>query len=1180
MPRPRRSVKKAPIIESDSSSEEDVPNKKQKLFQVEENKTNEGIEKGAETVKDESSSSESDIENYLQPINKLDFSSSFFNLKKDNDEEFGKIEKNIFDSVKVSTLSDSESDLEETKSSIGTENQESNTEVEKSVEESSKLNFKQLEAFTKTIEEAKLQVEKYNAKKKIKEKNLDVSNILAEGESKKLTLENIRAEDLHSSDFQTTDDEDWEEVKIKEQEEKPIVPKRDIEIRIGEMPDHCKKKKGVDLLAAMKRRLNRIRKENQIYVHKVHLLCWIAHGNFVNSVINNSEILGSALTLLPSDKCYPSDRIDLSYLEQIVQWYKKTMTLTEKAPHQQLTLINALRLQIKRKEVYDKKMLVLIFIAILRSLGIQCRMVLSFQVEPLRPPASELHSLSTKDTNKKVTGSKSGKSTSQNKSLEDIKPNTSLQESVKTDKPQRLKVVLKSCDKKTSEVQERIRRSDGNSLSTKDEKNKTADGEKAAQEGDKMNTRKENKKNKLTEEKVQNKKLKREEDKKVGRKTTTDDVKKQIADGEGDKMGTRKENKKNKLSEGNVQNKKLKSKEVKKVEVKSITDGEDDEMSKRKSNEKNKLSEGNVQNRKLKSKEDKRVAIKSKTEDVRTTRSKSAKISETTTNEKLKKEIPQLDGANDDVNKKPNLKKLKNKLPEKVCPKKSHSKQSSKPVTKNDDSESEFSNSPTKKSPEKKLNFSKLKQLDVKSDIVNLIKGRIAEQKHTDRSRMVKKRKSKITDSDSDSDYMPEPIKKKHHDSDSDIEYFIPKPKVKKRVSVKRVAPGHPILSNSDDETAKKKKKGNNVWIEVFLESEEKWITVDVVRGQVHCVNELYMRATHPISYVVAWNNDNTIKDVTKRYCTNYNTVTRKLRINEKWWEESIRPFLEKSTPRSREEDNDLSRQQLDQPLPKVISEYKNHPLYALRRHLLKFEEIYPPDTIPLGYVRSEPVYPRNCVYVCKSREIWLKEAKVVKAGEKPYKVVKARPKYDRLSNTMITDQLLEIFGEWQTKDYEPPTAENGIVPRNAFGNVELFKPCMLPKKTVHLKLPGLNKICKRMNIDCATAIVGFDFHGGWSHPVYDGFVVCEEYADTLVAAWDMEQQEIEKKENEKIEKRVYTNWKKLIKGLLIRERLKARYDFGGETSGKGKQKSKSKKGSKPVLKKGKIISDSDSDSD
>lgn len=57
-----------------------------------------------------------------------------------------------------------------------------------------------------------------------------------------------------------------------------------------------------------------------------------------------------------------------------------------------------------------------------------------------------------------------------------------------------------------------------------------------------------------------------------------------------------------------------------------------------------------------------------------------------------------------------------------------------------------------------------------------------------------------------------------------------------------------------------------------------------------------------------------------------------------------------------------------------------------------------------------------------------------------------------QLTNEVIKDLPLEIFGYWQTQEYEPPVAENGIVPRNAYGNVELFKTCMLPIGTVHLQ--------------------------------------------------------------------------------------------------------------------------------
>lgn len=83
------------------------------------------------------------------------------------------------------------------------------------------------------------------------------------------------------------------------------------------------------------------------------------------------------------------------------------------------------------------------------------------------------------------------------------------------------------------------------------------------------------------------------------------------------------------------------------------------------------------------------------------------------------------------------------------------------------------------------------------------------------------------------------------------------------------------------------------------------------------------------------------------------------------------------------------------------------------------------------------------------------------------------------------------------------------------------------------------------MGIDCASAVIGFDFHQGSCHPLYDGFVVCEEFKDQVIEAWEEDQQEQARRELEKIETRVYGNWKRLIKGLLIREKLKIKYNFG-----------------------------------
>lgn len=71
--------------------------------------------------------------------------------------------------------------------------------------------------------------------------------------------------------------------------------------------------------------------------------------------------------------------------------------------------------------------------------------------------------------------------------------------------------------------------------------------------------------------------------------------------------------------------------------------------------------------------------------------------------------------------------------------------------------------------------------------------------------------------------------------------------------------------------------------------------------------------------------------------------------------------------------------------------------MYALSRHLLKFQAIYPPDPPVVGYVRKEPVYLKKFVHELNGRENWLKEARVVMMGEKSYKQVKSRPRFDRV---------------------------------------------------------------------------------------------------------------------------------------------------------------------------------------
>lgn len=330
-------------------------------------------------------------------------------------------------------------------------------------------------------------------------------------------------------------------------------------------------------------------------------------------------------------------------------------------------------------------------------------------------------------------------------------------------------------------------------------------------------------------------------------------------------------------------------------------------------------------------------------------------------------------------------------------------------------------------------------------------------------------------------------------------------------------------------------------WVEVFTPKDSKWIAVDVVHGSVGSVTESHIR--EPLCYVLGFDDDNRVKDITRKYASAWLTSVKKKRIDPAWWEESLEPFSPPTgCERELVENTQIQSKLQRQPMPASIADFKNHPLYALKRHLLKFEAIYPPDAPTLGFVRGEAVYARECIHTLRSRETWLREARMVRVKEQPYKVVKARPRYDKLSGQILKEQPLELFGRWQTEEYMPPIAFNGKVPRNEWGNVELFKSCMLPIGTVHLKAPGLARVAAKLNIDCVPAVVGFEGHHRGCHPVFDGYVVCEEFQDTLMAAWEEEQVNISNREEEKRQKRVYGNWKKLIKGLLIKERLRTKY--------------------------------------
>ncbi|MEQ2239180.1 hypothetical protein ILYODFUR_001893 [Ilyodon furcidens] len=303
----------------------------------------------------------------------------------------------------------------------------------------------------------------------------------------------------------------------------------------------------------------------------------------------------------------------------------------------------------------------------------------------------------------------------------------------------------------------------------------------------------------------------------------------------------------------------------------------------------------------------------------------------------------------------------------------------------------------------------------------------------------------------------------------------------------------------------KKEGPGADEWLEVYLDKTSSWVCVDVEQG-VGVPHLCSQSATAPLTYVVAVDGDGFLKDLGKKYDPTWMTSSQKRRVDDEWWEETLESFMGPEDDRNKKEE----------------------------------KEGWKESDISVFFLI------RDCVHTLHSRDIWLKQARTVRLGEEPYKMVKGfsnRSRKARMISKMREEKDLPLFGEWQTEEYQPPVAVDGKVPRNDYGNVYLFKACMIPVGCVHLRLPNLHRVAKKLSLDVAPAVTGFDYHGGYSHAVTDGYIVCEEDEEVLRAAW-VEEQEIQKqKEKEKKEKRAIASWTLLVKGLLIRERLKQRYN-------------------------------------
>lgn len=307
-------------------------------------------------------------------------------------------------------------------------------------------------------------------------------------------------------------------------------------------------------------------------------------------------------------------------------------------------------------------------------------------------------------------------------------------------------------------------------------------------------------------------------------------------------------------------------------------------------------------------------------------------------------------------------------------------------------------------------------------------------------------------------------------------------------------------------------------WVEAFNEAAKKWIPIDpVVTKSLAKPTKFEPPASDPVNmmnYVVGFEDDASARDITRRYVKAFNAKTRKLRVEstrhgQEWWDNALKayekPFFE---DRDEAEISELTSKAAAEPMPRSIQDFKDHPVYALERQVRRNEVIHPKRVI--GHVglgksttrseKSEPVYRRADVHVVRSSDKWYRLGRDVKVGEQPLKRVPAIRGQGRGMSDDEDDEPAEttLYAESQTQVYVPPPVVNGRIPKNAFGNLDIYVPSMVPPGGVHVKRPEAVKAARILGIDYADAVTGFDFKGRRGTAVVRGIVVALEYQEAV----------------------------------------------------------------------------------
>lgn len=138
------------------------------------------------------------------------------------------------------------------------------------------------------------------------------------------------------------------------------------------------------------------------------------------------------------------------------------------------------------------------------------------------------------------------------------------------------------------------------------------------------------------------------------------------------------------------------------------------------------------------------------------------------------------------------------------------------------------------------------------------------------------------------------------------------------------------------------------------------------------------------------------------------------------------------------------------------------------------------------------------------------------------------------------------LYAAHQTTLYCAPPVVNGRIPKNVYGNLDLYVLSMVPPGGAHIPHPETSRAARILGIDYADAVTGFSFRGRHGTAVIKGAVVASEYREAVEAVIQAFEDERTQAEEQRRSLEALRMWKRLLAGLRIRQRIKG-YKIEGE---------------------------------